>query len=131
MSVSRLLYFHPKHGFVAVKQGFSWPAFFFGLFVGTGASCLWALRGLGNLDVALWFSTGYAGARGSVVLALVGLVGTLAYAVVRGKFGNRWVRSSLVSRLCVAARRWHLTPPIERTCQGSLRAPCPAAHVER
>ena len=49
MSVSRLLYFHPKHGFVAVKQGFSWPAFFFG--------SLWALarRAYGLFVVlAIW-----------------------------------------------------------------------------
>ena len=98
MSSPRLLYFHPKHGFVAVKQGFSWPAFFFG--------SLWALarRAYGLfavllvLDVVLWFSTGYAEAQRSLVLALLGLVGTVAYAVVRGKFGNRWVGSSLLSR---------------------------------
>ena len=36
----------------------------------------------------------------------------------------------------IAAFLWHRgaqapNPSIERTCQGPLRAPCPAAHVER
>lgn len=50
------------------------------------------------LDVGLWFATGYAEAQGALGLALAGLFGTLAYAVVRGKYGNAWVRSFLVSR---------------------------------
>jgi len=91
-------YFHPRHGIALVKQGFSWPAFLF--------DSLWALArrayplffAMLVLDLALCFITGYAGAQGHFWLALFGLFGTLAYAVVRGKYGNRWVQSSLVSR---------------------------------
>jgi hypothetical protein len=91
-------YFHPRHGIAVVKQGFSWPAFFFG--------SLWALArrvyplffAMSVLDVALWFVTGYGEAQGSLSLALLGLFGTLGYAVLRGKYGNRWVQALLVSR---------------------------------
>ena len=91
-------YFHPKHGIVLVKQGFSWPAFFFG--------SLWALARriypvffvMLVIDALLWFITGYAAAQHALGLALLGLLGTLVYAVVRGKYGNRWLRSCLVAR---------------------------------
>ena len=90
--------FHPRHGIAVVKQGFSWPAFFFG--------SLWALArrvyplffAMLLLDSVLWFVTGYAEAHGSFGWALLGLFGTLAYASVRGRHGNRWVESFLVSR---------------------------------
>jgi hypothetical protein len=98
MPSSKLQYFHPKHGIAMVKQGFSWPAFLFG--------SLWALArrvyplffAMLALDFSLWFVTGYAGAKGSVSFALLGLFGTVAYAIVRGKYGNRWVQTFLVSR---------------------------------
>ncbi len=91
-------YFHPKHGIVLVKQGFSWPAFFFG--------SLWALArrvypvflAMLVIDALLWFVTGYAAAQGAGGLALLGLLGTITYAVVRGKYGNRWLQSYLVAR---------------------------------
>jgi hypothetical protein len=92
------LYFHPQHGVAQVKQGFCWPAFLFG--------SLWALARrvyplffvMLVIDFALWFVTGYAEAHGSFGLALLGLFGLLAYAIIRGKRGNRWVQSFLVSR---------------------------------
>ena len=98
MASQKHLNFHPKHGTVEVKQGFCWPAFFFG--------SLWALArrvyllflGMLALDFTLWFVTGYGQAHGSFGLLLLGLVGNLAYAVARGKYGNRWVQSFLVSR---------------------------------
>jgi len=98
MSAPKLQYFHPRHGIALVKQGFSWPAFFFG--------SLWALARrvyllfflMSVLDIAFWFITGYAAAQGGSGLVLLGLCGTLAYAVVRGKYGNAWLQSFLVSR---------------------------------
>ena len=94
-------YFHPRHGITLVKLGFSWPAFFFG--------SLWALArrvypvffAMLAIDGVLWFVTGYAAAQRAVGLTLLGLLGTLTYAVVRGRYGNRWVRSSLESRAYV------------------------------
>jgi hypothetical protein len=98
MASPKHLYFHPRHGAVQVKQGFCWPAFFFG--------SMWALARrvyplffvMSVLDLTLWFITGYAQAHASYGLAILGLAGTLAYAIVRGKYGNRWVQSFLVSR---------------------------------
>ena len=55
------------------------------------------------VDVGLWFITGYAQAQGAVGLALLGLVATVVYAYVRGKYGNRWLASSLVGRGYVPA----------------------------
>lgn len=91
-------YFHPKHGIALVKPGFCWPAMFFG--------SLWALSrriyplffAMLLIEAALWFVTGYAAAQGLLGFALLGLVGTLGYAYVRGKHGNLWVRFFLVAR---------------------------------
>jgi hypothetical protein len=98
MSSVKHQYFHPQYGIALVKQGFCWPAFIFG--------SLWALARrvyplffvMLALEVALWFVTGYAAAQGLLGLAFLGLFGTLGYAIVRGKYGNRWVQSFLVAR---------------------------------
>lgn len=95
---TKKLYFHPRRGAVEVKQGFCWPAFFFG--------SVWALaRRIYPLffvmllvDLVLWFGTGYAKAHGSSGLALLSLLFAFAYAIVRGMRGNRWVESFLVAR---------------------------------
>ena len=94
-----VVYFHRQRGTVKVKRGFCWPAFLFG--------SLWAFaRRLGLPAIALllmaefllWFLAGYAGAQRSAGLAWLSLAGTLAYAVVRGAYGNRWVEASLARR---------------------------------
>ena len=50
------------------------------------------------IDFVLWFLTGYAEAHSSFGLVLLGLFGVLVYAIIRGKRGNQWVQSFLVSR---------------------------------
>ncbi len=98
MKTQVLKYFHPRRGLTLVKQGFSWPAFFFG--------SLWALARrvyplfflMSVLDLVLWFVTGYAEAQGALGPALIGLLCTLIYAVLRGKYANSWLRQYLVSQ---------------------------------
>ena len=83
---------------VGVRVGFSWPAFFFG--------SLWAIvkhawglfAFLLLVDAALWFGSGYAAQSRSAFLLLLFLAANLAYAIVRGVYGNRWLVGSLRSR---------------------------------
>lgn len=99
MPALKRVYFHPKKGYVFVKQGFSWPAFFFG--------ALWALvrkmwlptfAVMVILEIMLWFLSGYGEAQRIVWLELLGAVITLLYAFLRGKYGNRLLEASLLSR---------------------------------
>jgi hypothetical protein len=92
-----VVYFHRQRGTVKVKRGFSWPAFLFGsLWAFARRMWLPAVTLLLVVDFVLWFLTGYAGAQGSAGLALLSLAATIAYAVIRGKYGNRWVEASLL-----------------------------------
>ena len=92
-------YFHRIHGIRMVKSGFSWPAFFFGT--------AWAAAGrvwfpevplLLLVEAVLWFLTGLAAAFNALGPALLGLVATIAFAYLRGRFGNRWLAASLLRR---------------------------------
>jgi hypothetical protein len=96
MTARRQFFVHASRGAVLVKEGFCWPAFFFG--------ALWAaVRGLWfplfpallALDTVLWFLTGYADAQHLSGLALLALATTVAYAWARGHYGNRWLREGL------------------------------------
>lgn len=98
------VYSHPKHGAVRVKQGFCWPAFFFGSLWAAARRAYRLFFLLLLLDAVLWFATGYAAAQGSEAFALLGLLATLAYAVLRGLRGNEWVAASLMSRGYVLSR---------------------------
>ena len=96
MAVRRQFFVHDSRGAVLVKEGFSWPAFFFGALWAATKGLWWpAFVVLTVLDSGLWFLTGYAEAQSQGLLALLGLATTLAYAVVRGRFGNQWLRSGL------------------------------------
>ena len=108
MSRTETFFIHPKKGAARVKQGFSWPAFFLGS-LWAAAKKMWVPEFLymGAVDIILWFLTGYAEARDSEALALLGLVSLITYAVVRGKYGNKWLSSSLA--------RWGYTPTQNRT----------------
>jgi hypothetical protein len=99
MPSQRKSYFHSRHGLIKVKQGFSWPAFWFGS-LWAAAMQMWlpAFLLLLVVDIWLWFITGYAQAQGAAGLALLGLIATVVYAYVRGRYGNRWLASSLVKR---------------------------------
>lgn len=92
-------YLHPRHGYVEVKQGFSWPAFFIGS-LWASVKRLWiptfALMVL--LDSLLWFISGYAEAQRADGLALLGGLAGLAYAIARGWWGNRLWERALLAR---------------------------------
>jgi hypothetical protein len=99
MATPTRAYFHPKKGLTQVKQGFSWPAFFFGsLWAAVRRMWFPSFVVMALLDVALWFLTGYAEAQRAGGLVLLGLVATLAYAYLRGRYGNRLLEASLLSR---------------------------------
>jgi hypothetical protein len=93
------LYVNPKEGAVRVSNGFSWLAFLFGS-LWFAAKRMWLPYFVVMLpiDTALWFLTGYAEGQGNALLALLGLIGVLVYAIVRGKYANRWLASSLRSK---------------------------------
>jgi hypothetical protein len=96
MTVERIGYINPDHGFVRVKTGFSWPAFFLGgLWAITKGLWLPALS-MFALDALIWFASGYAQARGDGGLALAGLAFQLGYWVLRGRYANAWWRAKLV-----------------------------------
>ena len=99
MATSHQLFEHPRRGVVRVKHGFSWPAFFFSA-LWAGVKGLWwpTFWGLMALDIALWFLTGWASAARAPLLTLAGLVATVAYAVLRGRRGNQWLRNGLLRR---------------------------------
>lgn len=93
------LFFNPRKGVVPVKQGFSWPAFFFG--------SLWAMAHhmwrpyvllLLPIEASLAIASGIAQARDEPALAWGVLLANLAFAFVRGRWGNRWYADSLRRR---------------------------------
>ncbi len=92
------IYEHPEHGRKAVKEGFSWPGFFF--------TFLWALYNRLWLAALVGFLFGMGfrvGIRllgppnGPIVRPLLFFV-TSSVLVSFGVFGNRWVGNSLVRR---------------------------------
>ena len=100
MAASRQFFVHEARGIaVAVKQGFCWPAFFFGS-LWAAAKGLWMplfpLRFVA--ETALWFLTGYVTAEKQPGLTLACLAATLIYAVVRGRHGNQWLRNGLLRK---------------------------------
>lgn len=99
MAAARTFYIHDRLGAQAVKQGFCWPAFFFGS-LWAAAKRIWfpAFFAMLMLDTGLWFLTGYAGAQHAGGLALLGMLLTVAYAYFRGRWGNRWLTASLLSQ---------------------------------
>lgn len=90
---------HPEIGRIVVKQGFSWPAFFLGIF--------WMLaKGLAG-RAALWLGCGIALAvltgpesetTDDPVRTLVGLVAGLSLWLVPGFRGNAWRGQALLRR---------------------------------
>ena len=90
------IYTHPAGMAEAVKQGWSWPAFFFG-FMWAFAKRQWALGGavLGGA-FALGFVLGLidAGLAGGLVLNLASFILTIVF----GLNGNAWREKNLMSR---------------------------------
>jgi len=83
------VYHHPQRGYRAVKDGFCWPAFFFGVW--------WALfKGLWPTAFLLLVINA---AFGFVTVGLAGVLSTLLggvmVSVFVGLMGNDWVKSKL------------------------------------
>ncbi len=99
MAQLKATYLHRVHGMRKVKAGFSWPAFFFGTLWAAATRMWWPEVPLLLLaEAGLWYLTGVAGASRAPVLVLAGLVATVLYAYVRGRYGNRWLAASLLRR---------------------------------
>ena len=92
-------YRHARHGIAKVKLGFSWPAFFFGA-LWAAAKRMWFPEFLLLLvaEAGLWLVTGVAGANQNGAIALLGLAANVAFAVICGRRGNRWLAASLLRR---------------------------------
>ncbi|GAK50611.1 hypothetical protein U14_01844 [Candidatus Moduliflexus flocculans] len=89
---------HPQGTIEAVKQGWSWPAFFFG--------CIWALvkkmtgLGIGVLAAFIVLGAISASAGGDAEQAIDGLtsLGGFVLAIVFGVNGNAWREKNLTAR---------------------------------
>ncbi len=98
MSAERIGYFHPERGMVRVKTGFSWPAFFFGTLWAV-AKRLWLVAlAMCVPELAIWFCSGRAEARGDVGLACAGLLFQIVYRWLCGRYANAWWRARLVAQ---------------------------------
>jgi len=97
------VYSHPTHGHEAVKQGFSWPAFFFGFFWMLvkrlwGLAALWFLAfvGLSVIERVADAAQTEPGAQALVYLILA--VGYFALWLVPAFKGNSWRTANLAKR---------------------------------
>jgi|GEM_PF-1073624 len=93
------IYNHPVRGYEAVKHGFSWPAFCFGMFWAL-AKRLWKVVGV---TFAAYFTVVFA----TVILQGYGYLSTaslllilllLAYIIMYSSWGNDWRRRDLEKR---------------------------------
>jgi hypothetical protein len=88
------VYHHSTKGYEAVKQGFSWPGFFF--------TWIWAfakgLPGIGGLLLLAWVVVQILVHSGQPVLAIFGGVVALVIVLIVGFNGNAWRRSSLAKQ---------------------------------
>ena len=92
------VYYHPAHGHEAVKQGFSWPALFFGVFwalfkrLWNVAAILFAIQLiLHMLDLQVQHSD-------SLPMALLILVGSLTIWLLPAFKGNHWREKVLLRK---------------------------------
>ena len=92
-------YLHARHGIAKVKLGFSWPAFFFGA-LWAAAKRMWfpEFPLLLLAEASLWLVTGAAAATENGGVTVLGLAANVAFAVICGRHGNRWLASSLLRR---------------------------------
>ena len=96
------VYKHPTQGFEAVKVGFSWPAFFFGI-IWMLVKKLWGLAGLWfamyvglSLIEAVTDQSQESGAQALVYLILA--AGYFALWLVPAFKGNKWREENLSKR---------------------------------
>ncbi|WDT75723.1 MAG: DUF2628 domain-containing protein [Candidatus Manganitrophus sp.] len=87
---------HPSGAIEAVKQGWSWPAFFFG-FVWAMMKKMWKLSiGVVLAILVIGFITGIAASEemGEAILNGIGMTANLMFGV----HGNSWREESLTAR---------------------------------
>jgi hypothetical protein len=96
MASERIGYINPARGFVRVKTGFSWPAFFFGGMWAIAKGLWLPALAMFALDALIWFCSGYAEARGNGLLAVAGMALEIVYWMLRGRHANAWWRAKLV-----------------------------------
>ena len=95
MSAQRVGYFHPARGYVRVKTGFSWPAFFAGGLWACAKGLWWPMLAMFAVDTLIWFASGVGAARGDITLVLGTFAIEIAYFVVRGHLANGLWRAKL------------------------------------
>jgi hypothetical protein len=86
---------HPSGKTETVKQGWSWPAFFFG-FIWALVKKMWWLGGgllLGAVVLALVMGTS-GGSAGDVMINITGIIVNIIFGV----YGNSWREKNLVAR---------------------------------
>lgn len=92
------IYANPQGSYKAVKQGWSWPAFFFG-FIWALVKKMWVLGfGLIVLFFGLGFIGGFAGGDVEQAMNVITSLGSIVVAIVFGVNGNRWREKNLTSR---------------------------------
>lgn len=95
------IYRHPIHGLLAVKAGFSWPAFLFG--------SLWMLFKKLWMNAAIWIAAHFAlgflslaplpESDTNALLAAFTLIIAYSYLwLVPGFKGNEWLETDLIKR---------------------------------
>jgi hypothetical protein len=88
---------HPSGAMEAVKQGWSWPAFFFS-FIWALVKKMWALGGgLFAVFFILGIILGIAGAEKGVADGLINIAAIIVN-IVFGINGNAWREKNLISR---------------------------------
>ena len=88
----------PGRDFVRVKNGFSWPALFFGVLWASSKKLWGVLIAMFVVECVLYALGAAVQAERSPSLAFAQLGLFVAYALVRGFFGNAWRRASLRRR---------------------------------
>jgi hypothetical protein len=78
-----------------VHDGFSWPAFFLGPLWAVAKRRWWFLLPMLGVEACLWFGSQLAVNLRIFPLMLLVLLAELAYFLLRGWYGNRWLAASL------------------------------------
>ncbi len=93
------VYRHPtQEGYQVVKQGFGWPAFFFGA-IWAFVKKMWGLGfALLGINIVLYYFQAGFEEEGSVAGVLLMLLASMMVWIVVGVKGNDWRRRTLFQR---------------------------------